>query len=227
MKKIHKLVMLPNTNKGKDATGLIKAIKNYDSMFADDSSKVGDLSIGVNTSLGVLEYWEPQHLYILSDEKIKEGDWCVQGPQQPLHIDEVVQVTHESEIANDIQQKIIAPTDKSLKIWEGLQEEKLTGKYLFTLPQIPQSFIESYVKNPVEEIELEYEEGNKRPDPSHSFDFPDSYQFDWVLKLTNNEVIISTLEPKLYTEKDMDDTYDKGYKDGVVDTNTILKAMNS
>ena len=62
--------------------GLIKCIKEWKSFITPekDFSKVGDIHWGKNVSAGVFDYWQPQHLYFISNdpnEKIKEGDIAV------------------------------------------------------------------------------------------------------------------------------------------------------
>lgn len=91
-----------------------------------------------------------QHLYILSDEEIKEGDWTIAGD------DEIWKAKRGDILEEEIHGKIIATTDKSLvtkgecncfaTTYEGCSE------CLNLLPQIPQSFIEHYV--------TEYNKGN-------------------------------------------------------------------
>jgi len=105
----------------------------------------------------------PQHLYITTDEEIKEGDWVIQ--QFEGQDADVCQITYgEYEIAPDIQRKIISTTDPNIsKI--GYQSGKLYGvpdiegtKFEDTrLPVIPQSFIEEYCKaGGIDEVLVEY-----------------------------------------------------------------------
>lgn len=60
--------------------GLIRCIKEWKSFIAPeiDFNSVGDLSIGVNTSKGVFEYWEPVKPILISrTEPISYGeDWA-------------------------------------------------------------------------------------------------------------------------------------------------------
>jgi hypothetical protein len=85
--------------------------------------------------------YQPQHLYITTDEEIKKGDYIYDG------LDKVGKTTKNSDFTwmnkvNTIR-KIIATTDPKIyfnDIGEGVIESY--GK----LPQIPQSFIEEYCK---------------------------------------------------------------------------------
>lgn len=138
-----------------------------------------DLVLSVNNNLRLLDVdktgnFTKQHLYILSDEEIKEGDWCIGNDK--IHAkspDEffIAQCTsvvngwiylegHEGEGNNpDYTKKIIATTNTSLKFGEdfpGVIRYK-------TLPQPSQSFIEKYVAeynkgNMITDVLVEYEE---------------------------------------------------------------------
>lgn len=90
-------------------------------------------------------FGKPQHLYILSEEEIKEGDWCLgkdsDGKNYLIQMNNTTSPKFHYEI-----HKIIASTDLNLRI-----------------PQIHQSFIslciEEYNKeNIIEEVEVEYED---------------------------------------------------------------------
>lgn len=91
----------------------------------------------------------PQHLYITSDEEIKEGDWCYTGKNE---VQQVLEISNkhghlifnkETLLFIDCE-KIIASTDKSLG-----------------LPEPSQGFIEKYVSeynkgNVIEDVLIEY-----------------------------------------------------------------------
>lgn len=95
------------------------------------------------------------HLYILSDEEIKENDWFYDsdnGVNNGIYMHVRGHITKTSK-------KIIATTDKSLtktsfKVFSNLQSHQL--------PQPSQSFIEKWVEefnkgNVIEEVMVEYE----------------------------------------------------------------------
>lgn len=120
-----------------------------------------------------------QYLYILSEDEIKEDDWCISGK-------EVFQCkTNEHK---GIFKKIVATTDKSLTAGinncDGClankpidnngnhrmgNEDKYPdymscqkSKYIINLPQLPESFIQAYIKaynegKPITEVDLEME----------------------------------------------------------------------
>lgn len=99
------------------------------------------------------------HLYFLSDEEIKEGDWYVNKHSQVLKYSLCQDLFHV--IGQDlfhVKGKIIATTDKSLT---SINPEEDDGRIL--LPQPSQQFIEKYVEaynsgNPITKVMVEYEE---------------------------------------------------------------------
>ena len=118
-----------------------------------------------------------QHLYILSDEKIKEGDWFVgfaDGSIKPF----VKQADESTVEINNWQlnkkghssnKKIIATTDNTVKFPERFPS-------FVTLPQIPQSFIEKYVEeynkgNVIADVMVEYESIGAYANPKYDSDY--------------------------------------------------------
>ena len=114
-----------------------------------------------------------QHLYILSDDAIKEGEWC--------EADGVIfKYNEKSALADQYCQKIIATTDSSLLDNQcdgciaGIPLDKnnihraeypsgpmVCQRNKYTLPSIPQLFIEKYISeynkgNKIEEVMVEY-----------------------------------------------------------------------
>ncbi len=93
-----------------------------------------------------LSDWIPQHLYVTSDEKIKEGDWFIQ-----LGTPFINKATkHTIKILNDgingkDWRKIIATTDKSLTVQIN-NPKKVQNRIFKPLPQIPFDFIELYAE---------------------------------------------------------------------------------
>jgi len=162
MKKEVQVLMMPNLKKGKDATGLVKCIKDWKSFITpeEDFNKVGDVGIGVNTSMEVLEYWKPQHLYFISNDEIKEGDWCFD-----ISIEKIFQAKEGHlkiiKVAKHIGvgvRKVVASTDKSLEISSTGYTEDRARTFYSKLPIIPQSFIEKFGESngKIENVMLEY-----------------------------------------------------------------------
>jgi hypothetical protein len=100
-----------------------------------------------------------QHLYFLSDEEIKEGDWYIWWTiGTSVQFGTVIQAKNGM-LAKAARAKIIATTDSSLQDFNFDPEKKL-GNYL---PQPSQSFLEVFVKeynkgNVIKEVMVEYEE---------------------------------------------------------------------
>lgn len=130
MWKKHELVMLPTNEKAS-------------TIWLNTNSQL----LHTHVSGEYKEKYNAQHLYILSDKEIKEGDW--------FH-DKILNVFVQADIFTDLEyvnnsdlvKKIIATTDKSLTkkeypIINGQHSTIITDCYL---PQIPQSFIEYFVK---------------------------------------------------------------------------------
>jgi hypothetical protein len=91
------------------------------------------------------------YMYFTSDEEIKEGDWYLfeEITLQCVNKAEAERCNGGLKSISDVTKKIIATTDP-----------KLNDKYFpskHNIAKIPQSFIESYTKNPVDKVELEYE----------------------------------------------------------------------
>ena len=130
----------------------------------------------------------PQHLYILSDEEIKDGDWY-------YSIEFKVILQSESTSIEGAVQKIIATTDPDL-LSTG---DKAIIDYTFKdgIFEIPQHIIEVYVKNPFDEVEVEY--WNKsmawmKHEPNH---YP---------KLNpDGTLYVSLVEEKMYSRKEVEE----------------------
>jgi hypothetical protein len=190
MKQTHKIVMLSTIDRDSKL------------WYSNDGQYMYD-------PLGVYDA-KPQHLYILSDDEIKEGDWYA---YKDRFLDGTVKTQEDFEQANwNIKQceanetaytqraqqgknakngicgcyKIIATTDPKLKV--KIHLNSMDGTITETsreIPQIPQSLVEYYAKHQPEEVELEYDEWIDRP---------------YSLKLKNNEVVFKEERPVLLSE---------------------------
>jgi signal peptidase I len=127
----------------------------------------------------------PHHLYILSDEEIKDGDKIVFKNNYLYTVSEnrghylTVKELPHIEIRTDLCKKIIATTDKSL----GYTDHIVSPVPNFcSYPQLSQSFIDEFVKhynngNKITDVLVEYHERN---------DFKELNGEAYTL-LTNNE----------------------------------------
>lgn len=145
-----------------------------------------------------------QHLYFLSDEEIKEGDWCVNMYGDKRSIFKVTKVLtdgYEGQKAGEwhcfygLQQtlkKIIATTHSSL--FQSFTIENW-GNNREPLPTCSQSFIQKYIERynagkPIEKVMVDYEEyydGEK-----YKISYP---------KLRSNEIIIHPVKETFTREE--------------------------
>lgn len=158
------------------------------------------------------------HLYILSDDEIKEGDWCIESG-----FNRIFQIEKESLTKDYIKncKKIIATTDTSLCTQVFRKDGTPTSNYSFVLPQPSQSFIEKYVAeynkgNMITDVLVEYEAiGNWRHAAFvHTQDIPkvsknntitikkmkDSWTREEVLKLTKTTALVAFVHPEVFAE---------------------------
>lgn len=131
----------------------------------------------------------PQHLYITSDENIKEGDWCILDLGENTRIVQIKSLNSGHSIFTiDIidgyaqlsnLKKIIATTDASLGLLEVGKAGYSTEEFYSILPLISQQFIQYYIEeynkgNVITEVEVEYfidyEPGNKLCDRKYDIE---------------------------------------------------------
>ena len=152
------VVMLPvNVSKRYNCTeGLIvKCIKSW-TPIGETPKEINKLSVSKNWSTGVLDHYEPQHLYFTSDEAIREDDLCLD-----IETNEILRASKMDTIPRNrgqINKKIIASTDTSLG-----------------LPQPSTAFIEKYISeynngNIIEKVMVEYLKIHVGWEPDYSFE---------------------------------------------------------
>jgi hypothetical protein len=146
MKKTVKVVMLPTINPSPLG-------------YHFDTVRTGSVDYAPNFGFEVFHQeknfqHKPQHLYLTSDDKIKEGDYCIDGLGGlfgPYEEGDTV------DFGATMAHKVIATTDNSLllptisfKDWDGKSRN---------LPQIPESFIQAYAKANGDIVEVQVETG--------------------------------------------------------------------
>lgn len=139
MKKRHKVVMLPTEK----ASNLWLQPNNL---------------LRLANSLKEVGIAKPQHLYVLSDDEIKEKDWWFDG------VNVRNDFTKWTKYQKGFDKKIIATTDKLITNCQcNSNPHKLTCDFNYReyLPQLPELFIEAYIKaynegKPITEVNLEY-----------------------------------------------------------------------
>ena len=130
-------------------------------MLATENKKAPILSYLNDKSIQYFsnEYWSnsdltKRHLYIFSDEEIKEGDWCIETNINSPNYNKPFIAHNEENYINSVRacnnyqsiKKIIASTDRSLN-----------------LPEPSSSFIHKYIEewnkgNRISEVNVLYEE---------------------------------------------------------------------
>ena len=149
------VVMLPTNEKSK----LILSFKEKSFNYLTEPK----LTLIVEEANYQLSNIQSQHLYIISDEKIKEGDWYIDDCNQIRR-----SVTSDKEYwsVREDYKKIIATTDKNLvtKYDERFEDVTINKNSLNQkLPQLPQQFIYDYIAeynkgNVITEVMVEYED---------------------------------------------------------------------
>lgn len=82
--------------------------------------KVGQLTLNKNSMIySKNDFWQPQHLYILSDEKIKESDYWFDGTQ--------VRNDYSLHKIDGFDRKVIATTDSTLCEFKKQCKENCSG----------------------------------------------------------------------------------------------------
>jgi hypothetical protein len=109
-----------------------------------------------------------QHLYLVSNDEIKEDDWVYLEASKSLRRilpndtqdpENWIVVEGNCAVLREACKKVIATTDSSLgkDCYTGIRKDMA----FFPLPQIPQSFIEAYLKaqGKIDEVMVEMNEG--------------------------------------------------------------------
>lgn len=171
------------------------------------------------------------HLYILSDEEIKEGDWFIQNNK------ELLQYKRKSNTIgcffdnnNELQTfhsnkrlKIIASTDKSLN-----------------LPELSDTFTKEYIKeynkgNKIEEVLVEYDSEliTKNEEDADYFNYDDGTKlnknFNKIKVSKDNTIIIKPIKNN-YTKEEVKELcksawaagYDNGYSSHILTSEKLI-----
>lgn len=142
--KQHQVIMLPTENK---SNFYILIGNRNQQLYLSKDNIVRDM------------LQQNQHLYIISDEKIKEGDWCLQIHKTNKNVPINVVKYRDFGEGSFYFKKIIATTDTSLLIKNVITDLIQGTKYL---PQPTQEWVEHYIKeynegNIITEVNVEYE----------------------------------------------------------------------
>ncbi len=139
----------------KENSGLLLGLSRFGRLISYDTE-----SVNPNNDV----YNAKQHLYIINNDVIKEGDWFIR-----LFDNTVTKANVNSDHKHYDCKKIIATTDKSLvvKYDERFTDVTINNNSLNQLlPQISQQFIEQYITeynqgNTIVDVLVEYEQNLK------------------------------------------------------------------
>lgn len=157
----------------------------------------------------------PQHLYVVSDEQIKVGDW-VYIHNGMLSFEHIVKCNklNINAINTLSHGKIIATTNPKCEITPKFDENSVNIKWISTktitkLPQIPEDFIKTYVNeynngNIIKEVMVEIEQHQLfiKPEDAYEFEsrafkqpFTTNYKDSWRVKVNlDNTINISLVK---------------------------------
>ncbi len=161
-----------------------------------------------------LPYYQPQHIYILSSEKPKAGDWYITNDNKLLQCREVLfDLTYADgdygRNKNSIKGKVIASTDSSL----GYTDHRVSPVPNFCdSPQIPKEFIEYFIReynqdNVVNKVLVEVEKTDFKPDTSMGYHEPGAYNYKWKIKSNQNNEVNVLSESKQETLEEAAEKY--------------------
>ena len=202
MKKKVKVHMIPTG----DITGIVMHSTGLDKIVHTKESELNaDLNIG-GTS---------QHLYLTSDEKIEDDDWCLNLYNSPHTVMQVHVGGKDWKENKKAFRRIVATTDNLFVKECQVCKINKHHRYNFAqckckyLPQIPQSFIKQYVESggKIDEVELECENIQKTIN-YHK----DLWEDNWIIKTdSNNCVIVHPIKNSWSREEVIDIIYKSSY----------------
>ena len=185
--KIAQVVMLP-TN---DQTQIAKGHDNNRFIYADKP-----MSDTQNNRAGYMN----QHLYILSSEEIKEGDWCIDDNNYifKMTAEFIKNSTHHN--WQEYYKKIIATTDEALTYKISVDCGSSIGNTLHTknLPRPSDDFLKAFVKANGKGFDKVLVEYIKLEEPTDDGNSKKYIQYD--LKIAPDNII--TIKPVEKGKKD-------------------------
>ncbi len=201
------VIMLPTEKAINGQKYISKCIQSFDFGMIDDfhnTAKEGELFYGYHSNVNN-EYWLPQHLYILSDEEIKEGwkGWAYKADVKG----QIFKHFYTGNPWYKDAKKIIATTDPELnRIWEESRGGTFAG-FVNGLPRPSDAFIQKYCElGGIDRVLVEYEVDYDHSLGSIKYDYPLGYK----LKVApDNTITIKPFVEKTYTEQELQDRLDE------------------
>ena len=195
---------------------IVMLVTKYGKITLHDYDNLKTLSLAQGNHKGTENTIIPQHLYILSNEEIKEGDW---------YIDDINTIRQSITSDKDYwavrqdYKKIIATTNTSLYV--PITQDKPFDE----LPQPSDSFIKKYIE--------EYNKGNVITKVLVEYEIGKSYSGNsglevkqWLKVDSNNTITIKKVEPELYTREQVEQYIINVYRDIYPDRHWENKAWD-
>jgi hypothetical protein len=193
--KQHKVVMLPTNEKANFACGLQpNGVLKY-------CNSINALGIG-----------KPQHLYIISDDEIKEGDWFYG------YGNKIIGQAVKNDVINVFPdylmeyKKIITTTDNSINV-------------NYPIKEIPESFIQAYIKaynegKPITEVDLEILSLDEWKAINKGKPYSDFETNTFIKTRPDNTVIVH--QSKMYSRDEVVKLCQQAYTHGLVDVDSPI-----
>jgi hypothetical protein len=171
-----------------------------------------------------------QHLYIISDDEIKEGDWFIHHSHEITTLLKAIEINNRiidnqgTSCSKDYCKKIIATTDTSLKIFAGKGD--ICDLY-YNIPQPSQQFIEKYIESynkgeVITDVLVEYEPIKKETGLRHtSSGLANSIYYEDEVKVNpkDNTITIKKLKDSWNREEVIELL--KTYRNSIIEVNKI------
>lgn len=193
-----KIIMLPTEKKAEIENF---AIMRYEQdAFIEEVNFNGKLACGKIVCEGNLKQ-SRQELYVLSNDEIKEGDWCHDKVLNTVfQTDEYTDFKYINQIDDVL--KIIAATDSSLTALFGESEEDYS-KMKEGLLQIPEEFIQLFIQKynsgeVIDKVLVEYEEAE-----DYDIVYGHANKFPRLLLNLENKITIKLPEEKKYSREEV------------------------
>lgn len=209
MYKTHKIVLIPTDKKEFKKGQIILTLGPLINFKGEVLKHENTLYLSSNDSIDIVTHpLQPQHLYILSDEELKEGDWFIQydSALAPNKITEYHLEIIKDGIHGKDWKKIIATTDRSLVV----NVSKSLG-VTRELPNIPLKFVKQYIekynqRKQIKKVLVEYVDDYSKNDQliimeNEGIDIRSPYQ---KIKIhENNYVSVKPKKIKKYKRKEV------------------------
>lgn len=167
------------------------------------------------------------HLYILSDEEIKERDWCLHIPTNTLY--QCKNVVHDNKVKEETGncKKIIATTDKSLLVIGSKNTELLSytnkdGNFCLARPS--NEFLQAYCKanGKIDEVLVEYELYSV----TTTLNYKNVVDKKYSLKISpDNTITIKKVEEKMYSKEEIIELINN-YRNLAKNSNLSIEMLN-